>query len=343
MIKGKTKFVLNKDAILSRITSYDIYRYYNGSFKLNVLMVNRHRGEKDPSLIIGNKLSQDLTHKDFGDSRWKGDCFNFVQQIYGCDFATALKLINKDFNLGLDGNMVEGLKVITWEVPDMEVRIPPLIQVVPRKMNDAEWKYWSCYHQGEEDIKRENIFVPKQIWRDKKKMFLGDLLTFCYYYPGVDGMDRWKIYRPYANKRGKDTPPHLWKWDTNLPFDFIEDLGAVKGAKLGILGKSKKDKMVLRKALELETICNVQAEDPACMTIEALETFDTCKRKLVVSDNDKKGKEFSQWLTDNHGFKHCNVPDKYSKMDPKSTDFADLSCVFNLEKVTKHFKTKRFI
>jgi len=339
MIKGKTNSRLTRENILSKITTYDIYRYYQGPFKLNTVLVNRHRGEKDPSLIIGNKLSDTLTHKDFGDRAWRGDCFAFVQQIFSCDFRMALSIINRDFNLGLDGTPItEGKKIITWTTPDIVVKHPPLIQIVTRPLTKEEWDYWGCYHQGEEDITREHIYAPRQIWRNKRRMSLGDMMTFCYYYPDLD---KWKIYRPRAPKRSKDTPPNMWKWDTNLPFNYVENIEAVRNAKLGVLGKSKKDRMVLRKALEIESIASVQAEDPSCMTEEALEIFDTCQRKLAVSDNDKKGKDFSWWLTENHGFRHCNVPDKY--IAENCTDFADLSCVYDLDKVTQHFKRKRFI
>lgn len=340
MIKGKIKKELSKEEILKCISSYDIYRYYHGPFKINVVSVNRHRGEKDPSLIIGNKISDQLTHMDFGDMRWRGDCFSFVEQIFNVGFHDALLIINRDFNLGLTGEKVEGKNIITWKTPEIVVKDPPLIQVVTRPFNKEEFDYWGCYYQGEEDIKRENIYVPSQIWRNKKRIPLGDLMTFCYYYPELD---KWKIYRPHAKKRDKDTPINMWKWDTNLPFNYIENLEAVKEAPLGILSKSKKDRMVLMKALEISSIASVQAEDPSCITKELLDVFDTCKKKLIVSDNDKKGKSFSWWLTDEHCFKHCNVPDKYLSTDPKCTDFADLACVHDLEKVRKHFKNKRFI
>lgn len=337
MIKGKKKVLINKELILSKITPFDIYRLYQGPFSLNHVLVNKFRGEKTPSLIIGNKLRTSLTHKDFGDGSWKGDCFDFVQQIHNCDYDMALRIIDRDFNLGMGSEKLDK-HVITWKSPQIIMKPPPLIQVIPRKLSKDEWSYWGCYHQGEEDIKREYIYTPKEIWRNKKKIWLGDLMTFCYYYPAID---RWKIYRPHAPKReGVDIPLHLWKWDTNVPFDHIEDLECIRNAKLGVLGKSKKDKMVLRKALELETVCNTQAEDPACMTKEALDIFDTCERKLAVTDNDKKGKEFSWWLTDNFGFRHCNVPDK----EQLCTDFADMSCVYkSLAVVREHFKRKRFI
>lgn len=339
MIKGKKKDDLTIANILSKISTYDIYRYYQGPFKLNQVMVNKHRGERDPSLIIGNKVSDQLTHKDFGDISWRGNCFSFVQQIFRCDLSMALSIINRDFNLGLGGVKVLDLPtIITWKTPEIIVKQSPLIQIVTKKFTKEGWDYWKCYHQGEEDIKAENIYMAKEIWRNKSKIPMGDLLTFCYYYPTLD---KWKIYRPHAPKRDKNTPINMWKWDTNVPFDWVEDYNKVLNADLGVLAKSKKDKMVLRKALGIQTIASVQAEDPACLNDSVIKAFSTCKRKVVVSDNDKKGKEFSWWLTKQHGFKHCNVPDKYR--DEKCTDFADLSCIYDLEKVTQHFKNKNFI
>lgn len=340
MIQGKIKGP-TMERVLEKISTYDIYRFYHGNFKLNEVTVNRHRGEKDPSLIIGNKLSNELTHKDFGDYDWRGDAFHFVMQIHHCDFMTALNIIDRDFNLGLGGRKVEGKRIVTWEQPEMLTKRPPIIQVLtlPTLTNEG-WKYWGDHYQGEEDIRRENIYMPKEIWRNKRRIYLGKLLTFCYYYPEID---RWKIYRPYAEKKEKQQPIHLWKWDTNVPFNYIENLGNIKGCKWAALGKSKKDRMVIMKALETECIANVQAEDAACMTQEALDIYHEVPTRIAITDNDKKGKEFSWWLTKEHGFKHCNVPDKHLTETPKSTDFADLAYNYDLEKVKDHFKNKGII
>ena len=131
MLKGKTKSQLSKENILKKISTYDIYRFYHGNFKINEPTVNRHRGEKDPSLIIGNKVSNELTHKDFGNYRWRGDAFHFVEQVHGCDFPTALQIIDRDFNLGLGGGKIkEGKKVITWEQPEAITKKPPFFQII---------------------------------------------------------------------------------------------------------------------------------------------------------------------------------------------------------------------
>jgi len=344
MIKGRQISKLRTEEILKRISSYDIYRFYQGPFKVNHICVNKHRGEKDPSLIIGNKVSQNLTHKDLGDYSWRGDCFQFVQQINGCDFTTALKIIDRDFNLGLAEGKVVNIKpsVITWETPEIETKRAPIFQIVYYShMSKRGLDYWAKFGQGEDDLRREHIYQPKEIWRNKRKVPLGDLMTFCYFYPDIE---KWKIYRPFAPKKDLKTPMNQWKWDSNVPFDYVDNLGPALGCPVDcekfILAKSKKDRMVLMKALETTCVADVQAEDPASLDDNALGLMKQVPNRIIVSDNDKKGKEFSWWLTKNHGFKHANVPDKYLTEGPKCTDFADLCYHYGMETVVNHFKTK---
>lgn len=345
MIKGrKKKLTLEKEDILERITPYDIYRYYQGLFNVNEVCINRHRGEKNPSLIISSRLHSQLRHKDFGDKNWSGDCFNFVQQIHNCDFPTALKIIDKDFNLGLltevDKNIIH--PVIRWSQPEIEVKRPPIFQVLYySRMSQQALKYWAQLGQGESDLKREHIYQPAEIWRNKKKVHMGNLMTFAYHYPEID---RWKIYRPFAPKREENTPINQWKWDSNVPFDYIDNMSAIKGDCPAVyLAKSKKDRMVLMKALQTDCIADVQAEDAGCLTFENLQAFKQVDRRYIISDNDKKGKEFSWWLTKEHGFKHVNVPDKYLQDTPKCTDFADLCFHHGMDAVTDYFKSKNII
>lgn len=344
MVKGRKKKVTpEKDAILEKVTPYDVYRFYQGPFKVNEVVVNRHRGETNPSLVISSRLHTQLRHKDFGDASWNGDCFNFVQQIFSCDFATALSKVDTDLKLGLGDGVEDMAKVITWDKPKIEVvRIPPLFQIVYySKMSKRGLDYWAKFGQGESDLLRENIFQPKEIWRNKKKVFMGDLLTFAYHYESID---RWKIYRPFASKRTPATPVHMWKWDSNVPFDHIDNLNKIQGdCQIAVMAKSKKDRMVLMKALQTDCIADVQAEDIGCLTLEALDRFRQVDKRYIISDNDQKGKEFSWWLTKQHGFKHVNVPDKFLTSDPKCTDFADLCYHFGMDAVVNHFKEKGII
>jgi hypothetical protein len=344
MVKGKVKSsTLEKDDILSKITTYDIYRFYQGPFNINEVCINYHRGETNPSLIISSRLSVNLKHKDFGDKNWSGDCFNFVQQIFSCDFPTALRIIDRDFGLGFtDGKVKKDRKVITWEQPEIEEKRPPLFQVIyystmPKKALD----YWDKFGVGADMLKKENIYYPAEIWRNRKKIPMGNLLTFAYHYPDIDS---WKIYRPFAPRRQDDTPINQWKWDSNVPFDYIDNMKAITGECPAVyLAKSKKDRLVLQNALQTDCIADVQAEDAGCLSFDNLEKFKQVDRRYIISDNDKKGKEFSWWLTKEHGFKHINVPDNYLIDLPKCTDFADLCYYHGMDIVTNHFKSKGII
>lgn len=338
---GKKKKQLTKESILELIDSYSIYRYYYGDFKMNQVHVNHLRGETNPSMIIGNKFGE-ITHKDMGAYSWRGNCFSLVQQIHGnCSFYEALKIIDRDFNLGISFNKTSTTKIITWKTPEISViKPPPIIQFTSRNPTNAELAYWNSYTLSLDDLKKENVYFPKSIYRNKEKLPLGDLLTFIYYYPDIQKI---KIYRPFAEKRTKSTPAFQWKWDNSgIPFDYCEGLQDVDTCKFSYLTKSKKDKMVLRKILATNCVVDVQAEDPSCINDETVNHLKANSEiQITLFDNDKKGKESSQWLTDTHQFKHCNVPDKYNAEG--ITDFADLCRDYGPERVIQHFKQKELI
>jgi len=343
MIKGKQKPTLSKETILDRISEYDIYRFYNGDFSVNKACINKHRGESSPSLIIFQTETGQLGHKDYGDMSWRGDCFAFVEQIFRCNFFQSLVQVDRDFNLGIsNGKAVNRSAVITWTKPEVELKKPPLIQIVYNKRISKEGlDYWARLGQGESDLKRENIFQPKTIYKNRKKMATNELLTFAYLYEDIK---RWKIYRPFAPKRLKDTPASRWKWDSNVPFNYVDNVKLIDSqCNKVFMTKSKKDRMVLMTALQTNCIADVQAEDPACLSDEALSKFLSVDARYIVSDNDKKGKEFSWWLTNEHGFKHVNVPDSYLTSNPPCTDFADLCYFHGIQTVINHFKKKKLL
>jgi len=60
-IQGKTRKELTKENVFKLISSYDIYRFYFGDFKLNTSVKNHFRGENNKSFIIGNKFGE-ITH-----------------------------------------------------------------------------------------------------------------------------------------------------------------------------------------------------------------------------------------------------------------------------------------
>lgn len=294
MIQGERRFSTEEriKRIYERISEFDIYRFYLGSFPINEPFCNPFRNDTHPSMDVREMNIGRLMHHDYGDDRYRGGCIDLVMQKYFCDLPAAVAQIERDF--GIDQTK-KGMKpaVVTWETPTIIAKPPPKIHVSTRKPTNEELRWWSDRLQDISDLKREHIYFPRDIYRNHQRLPDSGMLTICYYYPDVD---KWKIYRPSAAKRQKDTPAYKWKFDTNLPFDYIENLEAVRGATKSILIGKKKDRLYLQKLLEIDEICNVQAEDSACLSEEVLEVLRNIPDRWGCGDDDNKGKQFTGWL-----------------------------------------------
>jgi hypothetical protein len=267
----------------------------------------------------------------------KGDIWKLVQQLEGCQtFQQVLQKVDLKFNLGYTtGNIQQAPpQIVKWESPVITPKKPTTIQVSTRKFNAEELRYWNSYYQDINDLKRENIYAPKEIYRNRKKLD-NKLMTFCYW---IEELQKWKLYRPLAKKRTKDTPPELWKWDNNIGrLDWVEGADKMVGP-VGICTKSRKDAMVIKKATGLSAVCVLQAEDPSAVSDDILyQIWANIGYKVVCMDNDRKGKETSWWFSE-RGYHHVNVPDNL--LEEGITDMADWAKVYGLDKVTKHMKKK---
>lgn len=314
------------DLILDKIGEYAIYRYYLGEFELGIAFCNPLRNDTSPSMTVIER-NDSLAHMDYGDGRYQGRCIDLVMQKHWCDFPTALSWIERDFGLN-DSSIPDRGKAPVMDQPMRQRRPPPKIHVVTRNFNLDELRWWGDRLQGIYELKRENVYAPKEIYRNYRRSFVGDGLVFCYYYPDVD---RWKIYRPYGTKdRNKETPASKWKWDGNLGFQYAENLEGIEGAKRALLCGKKKDRMYLSALLQTNTICNVQAEDPSCLSNETLLAWRSVAEPWGNGDDDTKGHQFTEFLG-GLGFKTLQG------------DFVDIAMERGHEYVLQHFKNQGFI
>ena len=69
MIQGNKKVKLTPDSVLSKISEYDIFRFYmlDKTWKLNQVTYSPFRKEQNPSFVIGNK-NGNLSFIDFADT-----------------------------------------------------------------------------------------------------------------------------------------------------------------------------------------------------------------------------------------------------------------------------------
>jgi hypothetical protein len=332
MIQGKKKIALTVEAVLNKITEYDIFKfYYPGDWKLNHVTLSPFRKESNPSFIIGNRKGH-VSFIDFADTSLRGDCFTFVKLLHGLStLYDVLKLIDRDFDLGIvSGTSSETYKKITsaYKQPEASKRTA-LIQVVTRKFTKEELAYWNQYHQSEDDLKANNIYSLKKLYLNKQLFYLKDTdLRFGYFYDG-----HWKIYRPYGDKKNKWVP-------NNVPITAMDGREDIKHCSIAFINKSKKDYMVMKKLFPCS--CAVQNEGIACFSPENVEYLKANSDVQILSfDSDVTGVQNSQQITKLFDFEYANVPRKYLKEGIK--DWADLAKVHGMQAIEDYLKKKQLL
>lgn len=292
----KKEIRITKEEIFKLISSYDIYRYYFGEFTVNRKYLNHLRGDKEhPSFAISNRY-EELTHIDFGNDYWRGNCINLVQQINRCDFQTALNIIDKDFNLGIGKEFQFNRAIITWKEPKVIEKKPPtIIQVDTQKFTKLQLDYWNGYELSLDDIKND-VYSIRSYYINKEKYPVEDL-TFGYLFEGK----YWKIYKPYNKKD---------KWKTNCPITTMYGLENINKCKNAFIVKSKKDELVMRKFISSCT-CGTQNESKEAISDDNITYIrENSEHQYVIFDNEDVGVKASVFYND-RGFGYWNVPKRY--------------------------------
>lgn len=329
MIQGKKRQELTVKAILDKISDYDIFRMYmpDKSWKLNQVTYSPFRKENNPSFLIGNRRGY-ITFIDFADTSLRGDCFTFVKLLYGFNnLYDALKMIDKDFGLGIIGAHTGEYKKIVAEYKQPEItKRNSLIQVVTRKFTNNELEYWNSYHQSLDDLRANNVYAIKKVFLNKQLFYTKETeMVFGYLYDG-----HWKIYRPYGDKKNKWVP-------NNVPITAMDGKEDIINCETAFINKSKKDYMVMKKIFPCS--CAVQNEGLGCFSPENVEYLKANSDKQILSfDSDVIGVQNSQQITKLFDFGYANVPRKYLKEGIK--DWADLAKAHGMDAIKEHLIKK---
>jgi hypothetical protein len=332
MIKGKRREQLTPETVLSKITEYDIFKWYMPNpWKINQVTYSPFRNERNPSFLIGNKHGS-LSFIDFGDTSKRGNCFIFVKLLFNlASIDDVLKLIDRDFGLGIHKKDVQEVKRIVpeYKQPEELGKRYSLIQVVTRKFTNEELNYWNQYHQSIDDLKECNVYSIKKLYLNKSLFSLKDTdLRFGYFYDG-----HWKIYRPFADKKTKWVP-------NNVPITEMDGKDRIVNCNTAFINKSKKDYMVMRKIFPCS--CAVQNEGMGCFSPENVEYLKANSDRQILSfDSDITGVENSQQITKIFDFGYCNVPKKYLKEGIK--DWADLAKSHGMKTIEDYLKQKQLL
>lgn len=334
MIQGDIKVRLTPQAVLQKISEYDIFRYYmpDKTWKINQATLSPFRQENNPSFVIGNKRGF-LSFIDFADTSKRGDCFTFVKMLFNLSsIDDVLRMIDKDFGLGfLPGTSTEKYKAIQKEYkqPEDLGKRYSLIQVVTRKFTQEELDYWNQYYQSVDDLRANNVYSIKKLYLNRKLFPLKETeLRFGYLYDG-----HWKVYRPFGDKKSKWVP-------NNVPITAMDGKEDIVNCSVAFINKSKKDYMVMKKVFPC--CCAVQNEGVACFSDGNVEYLKANSDRQILSfDADEVGVKNSQMITKLFDFEYANVPRKYLSEGIK--DWADLAKEHGLEAIEDYLKQKQLL
>lgn len=336
-VTGKQRGQLSVEYILSKISEYDIYRFYLGhDFVPGEAMLSPFRKEENPSFTIRLNTTNEWRHKDWSDSEKCGGCIDFVMQLFNEDFYSSLRRIDKDFGLGIIGkNQAERDAGLRPPIPPPIPREPTLIQVVAKPFTQHEIDYWARYHITLDELNSNNIYSIKRLYVNRKLFPLEySDITFGYLFG-----DKWKIYRPMLDKKRK--------WMSNVPQSTISGWGKIEvgkqmGYKIALITKAKKDEIILSKIIP--TTCSTQNESNHAISKDKISFLQENFEEVWINfDSDETGVKECKYYNQ-FGFKWINCPKGYTKPDGSIIkDFADLARYHGLDTVVDYFKSKNLI
>lgn len=229
-----------RKAILAQVSDYEIYSYYLGyAFQIGRIMSSPFRTDSKPSFnIYKDRFYNGLLHKDFGDSRFTGDCFSFVEQRFpGSTYKEAMERVYRDIVLG---NLKRYLSYTDRKPTETTTKLRCLIQYEPKyKFTDVDTKYWGEIGLTEQWLKYFKIYPAENLFVDGTEIWTTTLNNPIFIYKIFDKI---KGYRPLEETKSK-------KWISNVSrYDIQgwEQLPEINDNETIIITKSLKDVAVLR-------------------------------------------------------------------------------------------------
>lgn len=227
--------VLNVKSILSMVSEYDIFKYYiNEDFTIGKTIHSPLRKDENPSFMIykASYGSYALRFMDHSTSD-QGSCFDLVMIMYNCDFMTALRLIDRDFRLGIASNKIDH-SIVPKSIDIIEESSCKRcsLEVGIRNWDITKDKgYWGSFGITGKTLQQYNVY-PLSHYRLEGHEYKCKELTYGYYF----GDEMWKIYCPSQIKG---------KWLSNTNLNVLQGYSQLpSNGDLLVITKSLKDVMV---------------------------------------------------------------------------------------------------
>lgn len=322
----KSDETLDKDTVLSKVSEYQIFKYYCSHFEeADRKFKSDLREDKTPTVSI-SKFNGRLWYKDFGCPEHSFDCFSYIAYKYNLDFYGTLIHIDKSFGLGLH----TGVPVKRTIPKREEGRSIPKekrksqIQVRVRPWNRADADYWGQFGISKKILTIFDVYPITHYWINEQRFSCNSI---SYRYRFDCG---YKIYRPLERD---------FKWSSNVGSHCLQGYRQLpKHGDVVFLTSSLKDIMCLAVlgypsfALQSEMLM------PREETIsEAKARF---KKVIVLYDNDfdnprNPGQTMAAKICDTYGLDNLVIPSYY-----RSKDISDLVRDHGLEEARNVIERK---
>lgn len=216
----------DRERILNKTNDgLDVFKHFLGDKCVKRCFPNRLRSDSHPSCRLYHQKRGNCYiyyMKDYGDSRWSGDCFHLVSVMENMDavsdFRKILLFIDKELDLGVIGNN----NFVPTERPQVVVddssehNTPIVFNPIYQWFGDSELKYWNkygitknvldayhvksvCYCHFERQDGSTYYFASKE-----------ERPVFAYLFDGGKGV---KFYQPFS--------PIRFSYAGNLPKPYV--------------------------------------------------------------------------------------------------------------------------
>jgi hypothetical protein len=272
-----------RKAILNYISDYEIYSYYLGhAFQINKVMSSPFREDKKPSFcIFKDKFYNGLLHKDFGDARYVGDCFSFVEQRFaGYTYKDALERVLQDLCLG---NLRKYLSYSDRKPTEKTTKLRCLLQYEPLyKLSEQAETYWNEIGLTKEWLSFFKIHGANTLYVDGQETWRSTPSNPIFIYKVFDKI---KAYRPLEEMKSR-------KWISNVSrYDVQgwEQLPEMNDNETIVITKSLKDVAVLRTLGYLAIAPSAESVMIPPTAMKMLYTQYGIKKFIVLYDRDHGG------------------------------------------------------
>jgi len=325
--KGINTETLSQSAILSKVSEYDIWRYYLGEFSFNRAFKSPLREDKNPSAVMFVAGNGKILFKDFGINTVL-NVFSYLKLMYNLDYYQVLLMIDKDFNLGFRKHVhttyTKTNKPIITGYKPVYTQDYAEILIKQKKYTKEELEYWQEYGITKETLDLYKVYSLKCFWiRKNNSMYQycnnQKNFIFCYDFGNL----KYKVYQPLNFN---------YRFSTNADCNILQGESQLpKTGDLLIITKSMKDVMVL-KELGYNSV-GVQSEN-SYPSLEKLSDLKTRFKKCVIFfDNDKAGLEGAKNLSEKSNIPIISIPKEF-----KAKDISDFYKIYNKEETLKNLQ-----